>query len=373
MVKETVYLTNSQQMTVPEEKIDMYAAFEILEKENLRLLAQKQQGSCTVNLYDKKDKLLFSENVTFPLENDIEVVLSELILSKKNQDDKDLIQVKTKNEKKTTEVRQEPNDPKVASQQEPNEKRTRVKKQRVKRERKESEFSKSTLIKAGVLLLSFMVGGSIAWFSFSNLNDTSQQKPTIEILLKEKKYGEAVNEYPKDKATIVNYLYEENNKSQLEKFNKKYPTKQGLFFEAFLNQEWEKVVSVKGVKPTEETQLMLGYAYLQLGKIEEAKIINKEIKSKTLAKNIKRYELESAYHFLQDGKVEEAKNLNKDLKNSQLNKDIALTQSIVNLIQKSEKDSNDPGLSPEEREEAKNNLEAWKTNLKQIGADQSND
>lgn len=221
------------------------------------------------------------------------------------------------------------------------------------------------------VLMGVLLCGVVVLFVSHNMADSTQatNKADFDTLLKEGKYEVAVKNYPKKESEILDYLMEHDKKQDLNKINKQHSTELSRFYHSFMEKDWKGVVENKPNQSTTKSLAMLGYAYIKEGKIEEAKLLNKELKSETLSKQIYSYQLSQAYSNIQSRNVEESKKINDELKDSTLESDIGIAQSIVSLLNKYERDSNDSSLSQEEREEAKNNFEAWKINLKQVGED----
>lgn len=112
---------------------------------------------------------------------------------------------------------------------------------------------------------------------------------------------------------------------------------------------------------------MVGYAFLKQGKVEEAKLINKEIQNDTLTKQIKSKEIEQAYKLLRERKISEAEKINDKLKDNELAETIKVAKSIHSLLEKYAKDKENKELSEKERKEAADNYQLWLKNLEQVG------
>ncbi|HBI3725697.1 TPA: hypothetical protein K4426_003217, partial [Enterococcus faecalis] len=136
---------------------------------------------------------------------------------------------------------------------------------------------------------------------------------------------------------------------------------------AFLEKDWQKVTELSKLPQDSDVQAMVGYAFLEQGKIEEAKLINKEIQNDTLTKQIKSKEIEQAYKLLRERKISEAERINERLKDNGLSEAIKVAKSIHNLLEKYAKDKENKELSENERKEAADNYQLWLKNLEQIG------
>lgn len=177
-------------------------------------------------------------------------------------------------------------------------------KQKVKKESKKKKPRKnmrtSVLILGIVTLL--LVGSVGSFFVFSNgskvnqstrldtsKSDGKKTNESFETLLEQQKFSEAAEAYPKKISQIVDEIFEISTVEdfkELKAFNKAFPTEQGAFDSAYLSKDFEKVVSLSDVATNETRQSMLAFAYLKVGKIEEAKKLNIVLKSKGLDKMI---------------------------------------------------------------------------------------
>lgn len=133
------------------------------------------------------------------------------------------------------------------------------------------------------------------------------------------------------------------------------------------------MVKIEGITQNATVQTMRGYAYLQLNRLEEAELINQEIHSQTLTEQIDRYKKEKAYDALQNQDLKQAEAVNNEIKDKQLTEDIQVAKSMMNLIDKYEQDEKNDKLSDQERKEARENLELWQRNMKQIGEQKNNE
>ena len=136
---------------------------------------------------------------------------------------------------------------------------------------------------------------------------------------------------------------------------------------AFLEKDWQKATELSKLPQDSDVQAMVGYAFLEQGKIEEAKLINKEIQNDTLTKQIKSKEIEQAYKLLRERKIPEAERINDRLRDNELDEAIKVAKSIHNLLEKYAKDKENKELSEKERKEAADNYQLWLKNLEQIG------
>lgn len=232
-----------------------------------------------------------------------------------------------------------------------------------KKKRKKINFSKkgATIIVAFFVFIVLIVGG------FKIVQLTQNKNESLEQLLQQKEFEKAYEQYPKETKNIVQYLYTNQLKEELAVFNKNHSTNEGLLKQYFLENKWEKVIAMKKIPVNKENQLILAYSYLKLNKIEEAELINEELKNSTLTLKIKEYQRRQAYSSIKNGDIDKAEQINKQLKDSAVSNDLSVAKSIVNLLSKYERDMTNESLSQQERDEAKENYDTWKNNLKQVG------
>lgn len=344
-------------MHVTSDPLDIYEAFTLLEKENITLLETRGKGSCRVQLFDKKGQCLLEQALEFPLEEDIEDALTALFLDKKRT--KSMSKTKLQAPDMGLETTIVHKVPKVKQPKEKKERRVRK-----KRPLRFRITKKQLLIVSGLFLLllisSMLVGAFIG-------NQTPAKEVTYEQLLQEKKYKQLLQVFPESEGKLVKRLYEQKDAEGLQEVESASKTSLASFYHAFLTKDWPKVTSQRNIPLNEETQAMRGFAYLQEDKLEEALLINQELKSDRLEKAIQEAQLKQAYDWLRKGNVAEAKQLNQVLKQEGLAKDIVTAQSVLNLIAKFEKDSKNNALTAAERKEASQNATLWRENLKRIG------
>lgn len=346
MAKETICLVNAKKMTVPEERMDMYDAFEILEKENKRLLVEKSQGACTVNLYDKKDNLLFSEDVVFPLENDIEVVLSERFFAPKESS--------IVKPNKQIQVTKDPKPKKERKQKSSKEKIEKSEPSFMDTETTNKSIIQKSLLKGqkrmvlllvgavclltvgGILVQSFpLVESAVQWFS------KSEPEKSWNDYLEEKNYIGAGKKFPEKLGDLVDYLTENQEFKALKELNETFPTAEATFDLAFYQKEWEEVIGLNDSKLTKERQVMLAHSYIELGRLTEAEILNKTLKSKILTNEIHFAYKIKAIKLIQAGKIDDAAAIQKKINDDELEELLATGKACLEMIEhyKKENDS----------------------------------
>lgn len=151
------------------------------------------------------------------------------------------------------------------------------------------------------------------------VQQTKESKPSMETLLKEQKFNEAVDVYPNKINYVENQLFEyvqQNGRKQLDKlkeFQKNYPTKYGQFDLYMFDYDYSEGISIyeanKKLFTKDDVRLLLvGYAYLKVNKLSKAEEIQKEIENPELEKYIRQYR---QYQQIIDEKEKEIKELQK--------------------------------------------------------------
>lgn len=194
-------------------------------------------------------------------------------------------------------------------------------------------------------------------------------------MVDKKEYIVALKEYPQKEEVLVKQLYQEKNKKELSKLSKEGKSTLAFFYLLFLEHQWKKITEMTDLPVNEETQGMLGFAYLKQGKIEEAELINQEIKSTVLDEQIQLAKKEEAYQAIHEKEVKKAEQINQEIHDEELTEYLSVAKSIVNLLEKYQKDKENTTLSESERKEAEENYKLWEEKLQQLGGvsnDESN-
>lgn len=203
---------------------------------------------------------------------------------------------------------------------------------------------------------------------FVSQSFTKADRPeSYQTLVDEKEYVTALKNYPEEETNLVEELYSKKNQAALHELYQEGKSNLAHFYELFLEKKWEKVTELEELPLNTTVQGMLGYAYLQQGKIEEAELINKEIDSKVLTKQIKLAKKDEAYRAISEKNIDKAEEINKEIKDDQLKEDISVAKSIINLLKKYQSDKDNKELSDSERKEATENMSLWEDKLKQLG------
>ncbi|MBO6338644.1 hypothetical protein [Enterococcus faecalis] len=226
---------------------------------------------------------------------------------------------------------------------------------------------KPIYLKVGLIVVISVILFSGVFFVMKPKTTTAKKDISFEQLLSDQKFYNAIKAYPEKEQEIVEEAYRKEDKKSLEQLTEESKTELPSFYLAFLENDWKTVTSLKNLPQDSDILAMKGYAFLKQGKLEEAKLINKEMENKTLANQIKDYQKDQAYQAIHKEDIANAEKINKEINDPQLSEDIKIAKSIVNLLKKYQTDQNNKGLSENERKEASKNYELWKKNLQQVG------
>lgn len=248
-------------------------------------------------------------------------------------------------------------------------------------EKKKKYFSFSAVFKLSFFKKHWkkiLLGGSIFFLLFIGILWVSTQKiktnaiDSYQTLIEKKDYLAVLKEYPQKEEELVKQLYQEKNKEELSKLSREGNSAFALLYVLFLEQQWEKITEINDFPVNEETQGMLAFAYLKQGKIEEAELINQEIKSEVLEEQIVSAKKEEAYQAIHKQDIKKAEKINQEIHDATLAEDISVAKSIVKLLEKYQADAENKQLSESERKEAEENYILWEEKLEQLGG-MSND
>ncbi|MGT9162071.1 hypothetical protein ACVV50_13170 [Enterococcus faecalis] len=226
---------------------------------------------------------------------------------------------------------------------------------------------KPIYLKVGLIVVISVILFSGVFFVMKPKTTTAKKDISFEQLLSDQKFYNAIKAYPEKEQEIVEEAYRKEDKKSLEQLTEESKTELPSFYLAFLENDWKTVTSLKNLPQDSDILAMKGYAFLKQGKLEEAKLINKEMENKTLANQIKDYQKDQAYQAIHKEDIANAEKINKEINDSQLSEDIKIAKSIANLLKKYQLDQSNKELSENERKEASKNYELWKKNLQQVG------
>lgn len=241
-----------------------------------------------------RDRVVFgnqeSKNIVFLVQRSLDTTFSDL----PNQEKEELLlqieQELTKTELDFTENKE--NSPKV-------EKKKKEKKQEINKSKKKRSFHLNKKLLVGLVSLFSLLFVAYAVISFANT--PKEKEPTLQEYLSNQEFLKAGKAYPDELAAIENELFmltRQKDKSylkQLEEFNQAYPTKQGSFDLAMFAFDYEEAMILYEKAPSafenDEIRLaLIGYAFLKMDKVEDAKKILSKAKNAELEKYVRQYE-----------------------------------------------------------------------------------
>lgn len=345
MPKEMISLMDAENMDLPEEKLDVFAAFALLEKENLRLLETNEQAKCTIQLFDKKDKLIFSQQLEFPLEAEIEEVLKEK-----------LQEIPISEEVPSEEVQD------VPEEYEPIQvpQKRKCKSKRILWTRRKKKVIGVIAVLCLLLPAGFYYRHEfLAVFPKAPVASSEVVEKSWDELVSDAAYPEAAEKYPEKLGDLISLLTENKNFEALEAVNKAYPTPEGTFDLAFYHEDWKQVIQTELPVLTKERKIMMAYAFIMLDQLEEAEILNQQLQSQRITKALEAKHVEQGIHYLREKNIDEAKALMKKISQKELQ------QSFQDHI-----DTAEIMLELIKHYEAKGeveNQELWERKLRNIG------
>lgn len=222
-----------------------------------------------------------------------------------------------------------------------------------KTEEKNNSYSKKRskwIYLLGVVLFVFIICMGLFFFFHSTYqkNQTTQISSSTTVdkedefkkVVLESTVKELGEKYPKRLSEVANYLAEGKQFDKLEAFQEAFPTDEGAFNLAFYKKEWEKVIQVPSTNLSKEKQIMLAHAYIELGKLSEAEILNDSLKSDTLNTEIHAAYKRKAILLVQQGQVEKAADIQSKINDKDLAEVIETGKTCQEMIEfyKKEKD-----------------------------------
>lgn len=288
MAREIILIDHVKRLEIEEDRLPIFEALLLLEDVNAQMVRNKTTGSCRIRIYNHKNLLLHSTNLQFPLDCAIEEVISrQYPLTKSN---KNLL---TKN-KKVLNLEQ-------FKQSGHLRKKIRCFIQIIKR-----------LWFIGVVIVSFSIFAKLTSHYF--FEKTGQKDKVVltkkqkwQKLVEEQEYFKAAKRYPKKRYELVDYLTKKQEFTWLKEINEYFPTKDAQFDLAFFDKKWQKVIATAPENLSDKRRTMLAFAYLELNKFAEAKILNKYLASEELTEKLDQAYLKQGISFLKEKKVAEAK------------------------------------------------------------------
>lgn len=209
-------------------------------------------------------------------------------------------------------------------------------------------------------ILFMILGAAIVPKVLASMSDNTKQPPSYSSLVSNKKYMNAARYYPNKIKEIENVLNETAGTDELKDFNRKYPTQEGYFDLAFKQKNYKKVLEYRNLKFNKGRKAQLAVAYLMTDDPKSAELLNKQINDNDLSQAI-------GLKYVQLGMFDDAKNLNKELKSTALSKLINTGEIYKQAIDKYKADANNNKLSSGERSKALDNQKNWEQQLRSIG------
>lgn len=225
------------------------------------------------------------------------------------------------------------------------------------------KISSSDMKKMKKYLFSMVVGlfciFAMIW-GYRTIQAHVANKDTYSVLIQNKEYDKAATKYPKHLREVEQTINEKASVNTLRAFNQKHPTQEGAFDLAFKEKNWKKVLEYRDVKFNIGRKAQLAVAYLKTDDPESAELLNRQINDDDLSSAI-------GLKYVQLGKFDQARNLNKQLKSNSLSKLIDTGEIYQQAIEKYKVDANNNKLSKAQRDKALDNQKNWERQLSSIG------
>lgn len=283
MAKETAIIDQIHHLQVEETQLDLFQALEYLETENRRVLMANIQGHCRLRIYDRKGVLLLEKILQFPLTEEIEEVL-----------DSDWEQVKETNKTEKKMLFTNPSN--------------RWKKYQFAR----IDWKKiiKRLLLSGVIVFVVIQGARI--FGGKSPSDKPKvieesQHISWQSLIEAGAYEEAAEAYPALYQQLLDHLAEQQEFSWVEKLNEQRPTGDSTFDLAFYQKDWETVIVTHVEQLTEQRQVKLAIAYLELEQVQEAIVLNRHLKHPEITLALDQFYFEESLDWLKEKEMDKAK------------------------------------------------------------------
>ncbi|MBO0461132.1 MULTISPECIES: hypothetical protein [unclassified Enterococcus] len=294
MAKETAIIDQIHHLQVEETQLDLFQALEYLETENRRVLMANIQGHCRLRIYDRKGVLLLEKILQFPLTEEIEEVL-----------DSDWEKVKETNKTEKKMLFTDPSN--------------RWKKYQLSR----IDWKKiiQRLLLSGVIVFVVIRGASMfVGQSANNEPKVTEDSQNIswQSLVEAGAYDEAAEKYPDQYQQLLDHLVEQQEFSWVEKLNEQRPTGNATFDLAFYQKDWETVIVTHVEQLTEQRQVKLAIAYLELEQIEEAVVLNRHINQPEITLTIDQFYLQESLDWLKEKEIDKAKELSQNIQTEEL-------------------------------------------------------
>lgn len=228
-----------------------------------------------------------------------------------------------------------------------------------KPKRQNSKWLKKILvIMSSLLIVGGVAGGSIYLYTKREPAPTKEVlKLTLETYLENGNYDEALNLYHDEKSLVIimRELAHQENDTLISEVNDRYESEVVSFYYQFYQENWLYVTEHLPSNLGNEEQLMLAHSYIQLGKVDEAIVLNKRLKSKRIAEGIRDVYIMEVIEMLRKDDIEKAKERQKANGLSELDDVIEEAQTYSDLIVLYEKNKDTE------------NRDKWQKILKNLG------
>lgn len=221
--------------------------------------------------------------------------------------------------------------------------------------------TKQTLLKKWGIALGLLVASVLLVALGRGALNNVNQPPTYSALIAKQAYLKAAKVYPKKRADIETKLSAAGRIKPLEQFVKAYPSADGKFDLAFQRRQYGQVVSLSTkAKMTPLRKTMLAVAYVKTGQLDQAAVLNADLKSNKLS-------LAIALGYVHAARFDEATAINQTLANKTLEQAIDTGSIYQQAIEKYQRDASDKTKSAAARKTAAANVEAFKHQLQTLG------
>ena len=210
-----------------------------------------------------------------------------------------------------------------------------------------------------VILLALAVGSFFVLRGSVNHTSAFSTEETKVLTLEERLAAEdplaVVTSDPKVLKKVIEILTEQEQFEKIQEINEEFPTPEAKFVLDFRDQKWEEVVNNAIPELSNDQQIMLAIAYIRLGKISEAEIINEKIQSSRLTTEITNAKRKNVILLLREKKVKEAQKVVDQLKEPEMQEYVDTAELLIKMIK----------LYQEEKD--KENEKIWQRKLDNLG------
>ncbi|ARE45536.1 hypothetical protein A3778_15680 (plasmid) [Lacticaseibacillus paracasei] len=185
--------------------------------------------------------------------------------------------------------------------------------------------------------------------------------PSYQTLIQNASYVQAAKLYPSKHRDIEARLVKDNDEKSLAAFVQKYPSNNGRFDLAYMQNKFSTVISVsQDADLTAVRKVKLAISYIYQNQPENALTINSEIKSQQLQQLI-------FLALIHEGKLDQATTLAKSMNNKDADKVLEVGKTYQAAYEKAKADANNPKLSETDRKQALKDQHNWLALRKSLG------